>query len=101
MDFFMDELALPVFQAFHADLDKSVVRPQWGMWVRRLENLCVTLKSVDTIVRYGNEPDQSLDNRIVIGNELCCCTSWVHKLLTFMGLKKGSLKLNTLQEIWF
>ena len=60
----MDQLILPIFPAFDAEVDKSTVCPRWNRWVGRLENLFVALQLVDPIVQEGQEPDEAVIKRV-------------------------------------
>lgn len=93
----MDQLALPVFPAFDADVDKSTVGPRWDRWVGRLENLFVALKLVDPIVPHGEQPDAAVVKSIDDRKRALYCITSVNKLLTFMRHKRGTLKLHSRQ----
>ena len=60
----MDQLILPIFPAFDAEVDKSTVGPRWDRWVGRLENLFVALQLVNPIVQEGQEPDEAVIKRV-------------------------------------
>ena len=60
----MNQLILPIFQAFDAEVDKSTVGPRWDRWVGRLENLFVALQLVNPIVQEGQEPDEAVIKRV-------------------------------------
>ena len=60
----MDQLILPIFPAFDAEVDKSTVGQREDRWVGRLENLFVALQLVDPIVQEWQKPDEAVIKRI-------------------------------------
>ena len=54
----MDELIIPIFTAFDAEVDKSTVCPRWDRWVSRLETLFIARQLVYPIVQEGQETNE-------------------------------------------